>query len=191
MGLRLPRLTDRKSTGYRRLPDKTNNARDSSEDGNEEVRGKRPSAPAAAGGRAAAGQPPQDTYERDTYRPLNQPEKEERLPQRLNEMRRFECFFEKFGLTGRLTKTEIEAGSNCMFLSLTEQLLDLQKLASNTFCPITHADRKVTAMTIRNVAVDYMKSNRAEFEGWLAYPSDREVGDDDLRRKTQDLEKAR
>ena len=34
---RSPRHTARKSTGYRRLPDKTNNARDSSE----EVRGKR------------------------------------------------------------------------------------------------------------------------------------------------------
>jgi hypothetical protein len=30
------------------------------------------------------------------------------------------------------------------------------------------------------VAVDYIKNNRAEFEGWLAYPSDREVGDDDF-----------
>ena len=64
---RSPRHTVRKSTGYRRLPDKTNNARDSSEDardssqdGSEEVRGKRPAAPAAAGGgRAAAGQPPE------------------------------------------------------------------------------------------------------------------------------------
>ena len=87
-------------------------------------------------------------------------------------MRGFECFFEKFGLTGQLTKTEIEAGSSCMFLCLAEQLLDLQKLASNTFCPITRADRKVTAMTIRNVAVDYMESNRAEFECWLV--SDRD-----------------
>jgi len=77
-----------------------------------------------------------------------------------------------------LTKTEIEAGSSCMFLSLAQQLLDLQKLASNTFCPITHADRKVTVMTIRNVAVDYMKSNRAEFEGWLV--SDRDFGDDNF-----------
>ena len=47
---RSPRHTARKSTGYRRLPDKTKNARDSSE----EVRGKR-----AGGGRAAAGQPPE------------------------------------------------------------------------------------------------------------------------------------
>ena len=47
---RSPRHTARKSTGYRRLPDKTNNARDSSE----EVRGKR-----AGVGRAAAGQPPE------------------------------------------------------------------------------------------------------------------------------------
>ena len=89
----------------------------------------------------------------------------------LNEMRRseccgFECFLEKFGLTGQLTKTEIEAGSNCMFLCLAEQFLD-QKLASNT-----PADRKVTAMTIRNVAVDYMERNRAEFECWLV--SDRD-----------------
>ena len=89
-------------------------------------------------------------------------------------------FFEQFGLTGQLTKTEIEAGSNCMFLCLAEQLLD-QKLASNTFCPITHADRKVTVMTIRNVAVDYMKSNRAEFEGWLV--SDRDFGDDNFFEK--------
>ena len=58
---RSPRHTARKSTGYRRLPDKTNNARDSSEDardssqdGIEEVRGKR-----AGGGRAATGQPPE------------------------------------------------------------------------------------------------------------------------------------
>ena len=95
-------------------------------------------------------------------------EKEERLPHRhnLNEMRRseccgFECFLEKLGLTGQLTKTEIEAGSNCMFLCLAEQFLD-QKLASNT-----PADRKVTAMAIRTVAVDYMERNRAEFECWL------------------------
>ena len=39
MGRRLPRHTARKSTGERRLLDKTNNARDSSEDGSEEVRG--------------------------------------------------------------------------------------------------------------------------------------------------------
>jgi hypothetical protein len=83
--------------GERRLPDKTNNARDSSEDGSEEVRGKRPTAAgAAAGGRAAAGQSPQDTYERDAYRPLTQPESQEvRLLQHLNEIRGFECFFEK------------------------------------------------------------------------------------------------
>ena len=52
-----PRHTARKSTGYRRLPDKTNNVRDSSEDArdsSEEVRGKR-----AGGGRAAVGQPPE------------------------------------------------------------------------------------------------------------------------------------
>ena len=41
MGRRLPRHTVRKSTGERRLPDKTNNARDSSEDGSEEVRAPR------------------------------------------------------------------------------------------------------------------------------------------------------
>jgi len=81
---------------------------------------------------------------------------------------------------GRLTKTEIEEGSTCMFLGLTDEFLDLQKPASNTFCPITHADLKVTVMIIRNVVVDYIKSNRAEFEGWLVYPSDQDFGDDDF-----------
>ena len=38
MGRRLPRHTARKSMGERRLPDTTNNARDSSEDGSEVVR---------------------------------------------------------------------------------------------------------------------------------------------------------
>ena len=48
MGRRLPRQTARKSTGQRRLPDKTNNARDSNEDDSEEVRGKKAASPAAA-----------------------------------------------------------------------------------------------------------------------------------------------
>jgi len=96
--------------------------------------------------------------------------------QRQNERYGFEYFFE----TGRLTKTEIEEGSSCMFLGLADQILDQQKPVPNTFCPITHADRKVKAMSIRKVAVDYIKNNRAEFEGWLPYPSDREVGDDDF-----------
>ena len=59
MGRRLPRHTARKSTGERRLPDKTNNTRDSSEDGSEVVRGKRP---AAGGGDGAGGQPPEDGW---------------------------------------------------------------------------------------------------------------------------------
>ena len=67
-----------------------------------------------------------------------------------------------------------------MFLGLADQILDQQKPVPNTFCPITLADRKVKAMSIREVAVDYIKNNRAEFEGWLPYPSDREVGDDDF-----------
>ena len=160
MGRRLPRHTARKSTGERRLPDKTNNARDSSEDGSEEVRGtaaRGPPRPPAAGAGARAV-----------------------TSQRQNERHEFECFFEKFGLTGRLTKTEIEEGSSCMFLGLADQILDQQKPVPNTLCPITHAHRKVKAMSIRKVAVDYIKNNRAEFEGWLAYPSDREVGDDDF-----------
>jgi hypothetical protein len=59
MGRRLPRHTARKSTGERRLPDKTNNARDRSEDGSEEVRGKRPS---TGGGGGVGGQPPEDDW---------------------------------------------------------------------------------------------------------------------------------
>ena len=160
-GRRLPRQTARKSTGGRGLPDKTNNARDNSEDGSEDGRGKRS---VAGGGDGAADQTPQDAYrpltpsEMDAYRPLTPPEnKEVRLLQRLNETRVFECFFQKFGLTVRLRKPEIEAGlGNCMFLSLDQQLLLLQMLASNTFCPITHADRKVKAMIIRNVVVDFI-----------------------------------
>jgi hypothetical protein len=123
MGRRLPRHTARKSTGERRLPDKTNNAHDSSEDGSEEVRGtaaRGPPRPPAAG-----------TCSRAATR------------QRQNERHEFECFFEKFGLTGRLTATEIEDGSSCMFLGLADQILDQQKIVPNTFCPITHADRKV------------------------------------------------
>ncbi len=97
-----------------------------------------------------------------------------------------------------------------MFLGLADQILDQQKPVPNTFCPITHADRKVKAMSIRKVVVNYIKNNRAEFEGWLSYtkteieegsscmflgladqildqfegwltyPSDREFGDDDF-----------
>jgi hypothetical protein len=59
MGRRLPCHTARKSMGERRLPDKTNNARDSSEDGSEVVRGKRP---AAGGGGGTGGQPPEDGW---------------------------------------------------------------------------------------------------------------------------------
>jgi hypothetical protein len=160
MGRRLPRQTARKSTGERRLPDKTNNARDRSEDGNEEVRG------------TAARGPPRPPAAGAGVRAVTS--------QRQNERHEFECFFEKFGLTGRLTKTEIEEGSNCMFLGLADQMLDHQKPAPNTFCPITHAHRKVKVMSIRNVTVDYIKSNRTEFEGWLSYPSDRDFGDDDF-----------
>ena len=68
MGRRLPRQTARKSTGERRLPDKTNNARDSSEDGSEEVRGTAargpPRPPAAgAGARAATSQRQNERHE--------------------------------------------------------------------------------------------------------------------------------
>ena len=64
-----------------------------------------------------------------------------------------------------LKKPEIDAGlGNCMFLSLTQQLVLLQMLVSNTFCPITHVDRKVNAMIIRNVAVDYIISNRLQVD---------------------------
>ena len=125
MGRRLPRQTARKSTGGHGLPDKTNNARDSSEDGSEDDHGKRS---VAGGGVGAAGQPPKDAYrpltpsEMDTYRPLTPPEsKEVRLLQRLNETLVFECFFQKFGVTVWLRKPEIEAGlGNCMFLSLDQ-----------------------------------------------------------------------
>ena len=125
MGRRLPCQTARKSTGGRGLPDKTNNARDISEDDREDGRGKRPT---AGGGGGATSQPPQDAYrpltpsERDTYRPLTPPEsKEVRLLQRLNETLVFEYFFQKFGLTVWLRKPEIEAGlGNCMFLSLDQ-----------------------------------------------------------------------
>ena len=105
--------------------EKANNARDRSEDDSEDDHGKRPS---TGGGGGAAGQPPQDAYrpltpsERDTYRPLTPPEsKEVRILQRLNETHVFEYFFQKFGLTVRLRKPEIEAGlGNCMFLSLDQ-----------------------------------------------------------------------
>jgi hypothetical protein len=74
-----------------------------------------------------------------------------------------------------------------MFLGLADQILDQQKPVPNTFCPITHTDRKVKAMSIRNVAVDYIKNNRAEFEGWLAYPSDRDFDDDFFYRYCESM----
>ena len=77
MGHRLPRQTARKSRGGRGLPEKTNNVRDSIEDG----RGKRP---ATGDGGGAADQSLQDASyrpltpsERDTYRPLTPPESKE------------------------------------------------------------------------------------------------------------------
>ena len=124
MGRRLPRHTARKSTGERRLPDKTNNARDSSEDGSEEVRGTAARGPprAGAGARAATSQ-------------------------RQNERHEFECFFEKFGLTGRLTKTEIEEGSSCMFLGLADQILDQQKPLWDVDChKVVHLGKNIAAV---------------------------------------------
>jgi hypothetical protein len=81
MGLRLPRQTVRKSTGGDGLPDKTDHARDNSEDD----RDKRP----VSVGDGTGGPSPQDVLS-----PLTPPEsKEVRLRKRLNETRVFEYFF--------------------------------------------------------------------------------------------------
>ena len=67
-----------------------------------------------------------------------------------------------------LIQAEIETGGDCLFLSLTQQLLLMEMLVSNIFSLITDADRKVKSKIIRNETVDYMWfSNHEEFEGWF------------------------
>ncbi len=91
-----------------------------------------------------------------------------------NETRVFQSFFNLFGLTLGLRKSEIETVANYLFLILVQQLLLLQMIVSNMFSPITHDDHKVNVMIIRNVTVDYILNNHEDFEGWFKVCQDGE-----------------
>jgi hypothetical protein len=58
-----------------------------------------------------------------------------------------------------------------MFLSLTQELLLQQMLVFNIFSPITHVDRQVRVMIIRNVTVDYYHHQSRRVRGLVVLHS--------------------